>query len=56
VLRWLAHGESSKGITRQLTLSVYTVNEYVASAMRKLDASSRIEAVATAQALGLLNL
>ncbi|MGO4725602.1 MULTISPECIES: LuxR C-terminal-related transcriptional regulator [unclassified Inquilinus] len=56
MLRWLAHGESSKGITRQLALSVYTVNEYVASAMRKLDASSCIEAVATAQALGLLNL
>jgi DNA-binding CsgD family transcriptional regulator len=35
-LTWIAHGESSKGIARQLALSVYTVNEYIASAMRKL--------------------
>ncbi|MGO4725601.1 MULTISPECIES: response regulator transcription factor [unclassified Inquilinus] len=55
-LTWIAHGESSKGIARQLALSAHTVNEYIASAMRKLDASSRTEAVATALTLGLLNL
>jgi DNA-binding CsgD family transcriptional regulator len=55
-LAWIARGASSKNIARQLTLSAYTVNEYIASAMRKLHASSRTEAVATAFALGLLNL
>ncbi|MGL4962403.1 MAG: response regulator transcription factor [Inquilinus sp.] len=50
----IAQGASNKSIARQLTLSVHTVNEYIASAMRKLRASSRSEAVATAIALGLL--
>jgi DNA-binding CsgD family transcriptional regulator len=50
----IAQGASSKSIARQLALSVHTVNEYIASAMRKLQASSRSEAVATAIALGLL--
>jgi len=52
----IAQGASSKSIARQLALSAHTVNEYVASAMRKLQASSRSEAVATALALGLLSL
>jgi len=52
----IAQGESSKSIARQLALSAHTVNEYIGSAMRKLQASSRSEAVATALALGLLTL
>ncbi|OWJ68150.1 helix-turn-helix domain-containing protein [Inquilinus limosus] len=52
----VARGASSKGIARQLALSVDTVNEYIGAAMRKLQASSRTEAVATALFLGLLNL
>jgi DNA-binding CsgD family transcriptional regulator len=47
-LGWIARGASSKETARQLSLSVYTVNEYVASAMRKLGAGSRAEAVAMA--------
>jgi DNA-binding CsgD family transcriptional regulator len=47
-LCWIARGASSKEAARQLSLSVYTVNEYVASAMRKLGAGSRAEAVAMA--------
>ncbi|WP_225771225.1 helix-turn-helix transcriptional regulator [Inquilinus sp. Marseille-Q2685] len=50
----VARGATSKGIARQLELSAYTVDEHIGSAMRKLQASSRSEAVATALALGLL--
>lgn len=50
----IARGASSKSIARQLALSVYTVDEHVGSAMRKLEASTRSEAVAVAIALGLL--
>jgi DNA-binding CsgD family transcriptional regulator len=53
-LGWIARGASSKEAARQLSLSAYTVNEYVASAMRKLGASSRTEAVATAMARGVI--
>ena len=51
----VARGVSSKGIARELELSTYTINEYVESAMRKLRAASRTEAVATAMVLGLLD-
>ncbi|MGK9170035.1 helix-turn-helix transcriptional regulator [Inquilinus limosus] len=54
-LVWVARGASSKQAAQRLALSVYTVNEYVASAMRKLRATSRSEAVATAVSLGLLD-
>ncbi|MFE0752998.1 LuxR C-terminal-related transcriptional regulator [Inquilinus sp. NPDC058860] len=54
-LAWIARGASSKQTARRLALSVYTVNEYVASAMRKLQASSRSEAVANALSRGLLD-
>lgn len=51
----IARGASSKEIARQLDLSIHTVNEYVESAMRKLDAASRTEAVAKALVLDLLD-
>ncbi|MGO1075233.1 response regulator transcription factor [Inquilinus sp. CA228] len=54
-LAWVARGDSSKQAARRLALSVHTVNEYVASAMRKLRATSRSEAVANALGLGLLD-
>ena len=54
-LAWVARGDSSKQAARRLALSVHTVNEYVASAMRKLQATSRSEAVANALSLGLLD-
>lgn len=50
----VARGRSSKQIARQLDLSAYTVDEYVASAMRKLGAASRTEAVALALSRGWL--
>lgn len=53
-LAWVARGASSKEAARHLALSVYTVNEYIAAAMRKLHATSRTEAVAMALAHGLI--
>jgi len=54
-LGWIARGASSKEAARRLALSAYTVNEYVAAAMRKLQAASRSEAVAMALARGLID-
>jgi DNA-binding CsgD family transcriptional regulator len=53
-LACIARGASSKLAARQLDLSVHTVSKYVESAMRKLKASSRSEAVAKALSHGLL--
>ncbi|MFE0754806.1 response regulator transcription factor [Inquilinus sp. NPDC058860] len=53
-LVWVARGASSKQIARRLGLSMHTVNDYLASARRKLKAASRSEAVATALQLGLI--
>lgn len=50
----IARGASSKDIARQLDLSIHTVNEYIEAAMRKLEATSRSEAVAKALVLDLL--
>lgn len=51
----IARGASNKAIARQLDLSVQTINQYVQSAMRKLGAANRTEAVAIALTLGLLD-
>jgi DNA-binding CsgD family transcriptional regulator len=51
----IAQGASSADIARQLELPTDAVNDHVASAMRKLEATSRTEAVATARVLGLLD-
>jgi DNA-binding CsgD family transcriptional regulator len=53
-LRGVAAGGSSKKIASELGLSPYTVDQYVDSAMRKLNAGSRAEAVAKAYVLGLV--
>jgi DNA-binding CsgD family transcriptional regulator len=53
-LALIARGASSSDIARQLALPAQAVNEHVDAAMRKLQASSRSEAVAMALVLGLL--
>jgi two-component system, NarL family, response regulator DevR len=54
VLRLVAEGLTNPEIGARLYLSRHTVKEYVSHAMRKLDATNRIEAVRTATALGLI--
>jgi DNA-binding NarL/FixJ family response regulator len=54
VLRLVAEGLTNPEIGARLYLSRHTVKEYVSHAMRKLEASNRIEAVRTATALGLI--
>lgn len=53
-LSLVATGCSTKRVSDRLSLSDSTVNEYIANARRKLDASSRSEAVAKAVKLGLI--
>ncbi len=45
VLGWIAFGKSSKEVAAIMGISEYTVNEHIASAVSKLDASNRTEAV-----------
>ena len=54
VLRLLAGGARSRDVAETLFISERTVKNHVASAMRKLNASTRAEAVAKAIQLGLL--
>jgi len=54
VLRLVAEGLTNPEIGERLYLSRHTVKEYVSHAMRKLDATNRIEAVRRATALGLI--
>ena len=54
VLELLAAGASNKAIARQLDLSVHTVKFHVASLLRKLGASGRLEAVGIGLRTGLL--
>ena len=53
-LRWSAAGKSSDDIATILTLSSHTVISYLKSAMRKLEASNRMQAVARAYRYRLL--
>ena len=53
-LSWVAAGRSTKVIAETLHLSPATVNEYIASATRKLRASNRTQACARALLLGLV--
>jgi DNA-binding NarL/FixJ family response regulator len=55
VLRLVAEGLTNPEIGARLYLSRHTVKEYVSHAMRKLEATNRIEAVRTATALGLID-
>lgn len=54
VIEWTAEGKTSADIAVILGLSEYTVNEYVASAMKKLDAVNRIHLVTKAIRLGVI--
>src|SRR5665213_3224135 len=56
VLHLLAAGASNKVIARLLNVSVHTVEFHVASLLRKLGASSRLEAVGIGLRTGLLML
>lgn len=53
-MRWVAEGKSSWEIGKILGISYNTVNFHVKNAMRKLDATSRIQAVAIAIRLNVL--
>ncbi len=50
-----ARGLVSLQIAQELGLSARTVDSHIANAMRKLNANTRVEAVATAFRLGLLH-
>ena len=54
VLRLVAEGLTNPEIGRRLYLSRHTVKEYLSHAMRKLEATNRIEAVRRATELGLV--
>lgn len=56
VLQLLAAGASNKTIARQMNVSVHTAKFHVASLLRKLGASSRLEAVGVGLKTGLLML
>ncbi len=53
-LAWASRGLSSKEAATRMNLSHRTVEFHIANAMTKLNASSRIQAVARAMALGLV--
>jgi DNA-binding CsgD family transcriptional regulator len=55
VLRLAAEGLTNPEIGARLYLSRHTVKEYLSHAMRKLDATNRIDAVRRATALGLID-
>jgi DNA-binding CsgD family transcriptional regulator len=54
ILRLVSQGSTSEKIAHDLEISEATVKWHIGNAMRKLGASSRAEAVATAIRLGLL--
>jgi DNA-binding NarL/FixJ family response regulator len=56
VLALVASGTSNKGIARRLQVSPHTVKFHVAAILDKLDAASRVEAVAEAMRRGELTL
>ncbi len=55
VVEWTAEGKTSSEIAIILGLSEYTVNEYIGSAMRKLDALNRIHLVTKAIRVGIIS-
>lgn len=55
ILRWVAHGRTTRWIAGQTFLSEHTVRNHVRHIFTKLGVHSRLEAVAAAQRLGLLD-
>jgi PAS domain S-box-containing protein len=55
ILELIASGRSTADIAKELTLSTETVRNHLRSLLRELDAHTRVEAIATAQRLGLLS-
>jgi LuxR family maltose regulon positive regulatory protein len=55
VLRLLAEGLSNQAIAARLVVALGTVKTHTASLYRKLDVTSRTQAVARAAELGLLS-
>lgn len=53
-LKWSAQGKSSVEIGLILSLSPHTVNSYMQTAVKKLDATNRTHAVAKASEFGLI--
>ena len=54
ILELIASGRSTTEIAQELTLSTETVRNHLRGLLRELDAHTRVEAIATAQRLGLL--
>ena len=54
VLRLVAEGDSNQDIARKLVVSLATVKTHINHIFGKLDAESRVQVVARARALGLL--
>lgn len=54
ILELIASGRSTADIARELTLSTETVRNHLRGLLRELRAHTRVEAIATAQRLGLL--
>ncbi len=55
ILELIASGRSTAEIAKELTLSTETVRNHLRGLLRELDAHTRVEAIATAQRLGLLS-
>ena len=55
ILELIASGRSTTEIAKELTLSTETVRNHLRSLLRELDAHTRVEAIATAQRVGLLS-
>ena len=55
-LRWCAEGKTSDEIGIILSLSTHTVNHYLISATKKLNAVNRMHAITTAVRLGILDI
>lgn len=55
-LRWCAEGKTSEEIGIILSLSTHTVNHYLISATKKLNAVNRMHAITTAIRLGILDI
>ncbi len=56
VLQWVAAGLTNKAVAYRLGISEHTVKFHLSSAMNKLGAASRAEAVAIAIRLGLISI